>query len=91
MYREHLLLRLRILLSNQIFGSMLKVVEAVLLAGQTTGLVPFLAVFATATNVGNRHDTIHVTKKCQPCRAEHGREGDVETSVAIEQRRIVPI
>eukprot|EP00049_Salpingoeca_infusionum_P018526 m.357639 g.357639 ORF g.357639 m.357639 type:complete len:371 (-) comp17888_c0_seq1:1171-2283(-) len=78
-------LRGSVLLSNQVLCTALKVIEAVLLDGQRSCLVPFLAVFTSSTNVGNGNDTAKVTNKDEPRGTEGGCERDVEATIAVEK------
>ena len=67
-----------------------EIVEHVLLPELRAGLVPVLAVFAAAAQVGHGVDAAHLEPRLDG-RAERGRRRDIEAAVAVQQHGLVAV
>ena len=80
----------RVALGDQPFGGGDEVVEDVLLVLLGAGEVPVAAVLPAAAQVRDRQHAAHL-EPGEAGRGEAGGQGDVETAVAVEQRRVVAV
>ena len=71
---------------DQKFAGGDEIVEHVLLVRAASGIVPCLAVFAAAADVGEREGAARL-HPCHAAGGEAGRQRDVEAAIAIQQRR----
>ena len=77
-------------LLDEPFGRGDEVVEDVLLAELRAGLMPLLAIFAAATNIGNRKHSAHFHPR-HSTDTECRRDGNIESSITVKQNRIVAV
>ena len=77
-------------LLDQVFRGRRKIIEHVLFFREIASLVPFLAELAATADVC--HDVNAAAIKPEPTREiEAGRHADAVATVAVKQRRIIPI
>ena len=70
-------------LVDQVFRSSDEIVEGVLLVQQHAALVPFLAVFAATTHIGDRVNAAHLHPG-KPRYRKAGRQRNIEAAIAIQ-------
>lgn len=87
----HLLAVGCILFIDQILASRNEIIETILFLQQVASVMPLLTVLATATNVGHHENAIHIVQKQQTNNGKIWRQRNVETTVTIQQTRIVTI
>jgi len=73
-----------VFLSDEVFGTADEVIEDILFFKEHAGFVPFLAVFAAATEICHDVDATHVHPGDGGGRVG-GAKGDVEASVGVEE------
>ena len=79
-----------VLLADQVLGSRDEIVEDILLLELGAGLVPFLAVFTAAAQVGDGVGAAHLQPRLNRG-AESRRQRDVEAAVAVQHHRLVAV
>ena len=77
------------LLGDEPLGGRNEIIKDVLLLELRARLVPGLAVLAAAAEVRLGIDAAHL-HPCQPAHRKHRQERDIETAIAVKQRRREP-